>query len=403
MSSIKAIHYPQKTLKDGTNPIMLYIYEDKPYRISLGYSCHKKDWDEKNGMFRKSFPNAKAKNLNIRKSLLRANEIIDDFVRQGERFDYDKFKALYKGEKIEIRTVFSFMEELIVEKKKLGKAGTMKTYQDAYRTLKSYHPSDFKFEKFDYNLLKGLETELFARGCKGGGISVRMRTLRAVFYEAVRRGYAEPSMNPYSSKSNRNGYSLAHLKTDTKPKALTDEELLLFKSFNIYKHPELADAWKYFMFSYHTFGMNFADICNLERVNLHGGRITYTRQKTGKSFNILLSNEADEIINHFKSTSKYLFPIYDEFFHKTAIQKKDRSLLVQRQINKDLKRIAKLQKIGTHITFYTARHTSATTMKRKGVSTDVISQALGHANLQVTQTYLGKFGSEIMDEAMKLL
>lgn len=403
MASIKAIHYTQKVLKDGTSPVMLYIYEEKPHRISLGYSCHKKDWDKKNGMFRKGYPNAKTKNLNIRKQLLLATEISDDFVRKGERFDFEKFKKLFKGEKVEKKTVFELMETLIEEKMKLGKAGTMKTYKDAYRTLRNYHPKDITFDEYDYNLLKGLETELFSRGCKGGGISVRMRTLKAMFNEAVRRGYADPSKSPYISQANRDGYSLAKLKTESKPKALTKEELELFKSFNFYKHPDLADAWRYFMFSYYTFGMNFADIGYLEKGDIHGDHIMYTRQKTGKGLSIALTEETKEIIRHFDSPSKYLFPVYDEYFHKTPIQQKDRSLLVQRHINKCLKKIAKIQGIKTHITFYTARHTSATILKRKGVSTDVISQALGHANLKVTQTYLGKFSSETMDRAIMVL
>ncbi len=400
MSSIKAILYKQKTLKNGTHPIMLYIYEDKPYRLSLGYSCHKKDWDERNSKFRSGFDNAKAKNLNIRKAVLHANEITDEFVRKGERFDYDKFKKLFRGEKEEEKYFYEFFEEMIEEKRALGKAGSMKTYKDALRTLRKYHAKDFKFDKFDYNFLKGLENELFGRGCTGGGIGVRMRTIKAVYYEAVRRGYAQRALNPYSTTINKDGYSLAKLKSTRNPKALTLEELALFKSFDIEEHPELADSWRYFMFSFRTFGMNFTDICNLRKDNLRKGRINYTRQKTGKSFSILVVDEAMEIIEYFKTHKSYIFPIFDEEFHVTPIQKKDRCERVQRQVNRNLKRIAKIQGIETHITFYTARHTTATTMKRKGIATDVISEALGHSDLLVTQRYLSKFGNEVLDGAI---
>ena len=74
-----------------------------------------------------------------------------------------------------------------------------------------------------------------------------------------------------------------------------------------------------------------------------------------------------------------------------------------KQVNKDLKQIAKLLDIQSHITFYCARHTSATTLKRRGVSTDIISEALGHKNLEITQVYLSKFGSEVLDEALGVL
>ena len=63
---------------------------------------------------------------------------------------------------------------------------------------------------------------------------------------------------------------------------------------------------------------------------------------------------------------------------------------VLKQTNKGLKEIAKTLYIETHITFYTARHTSATTLKRKGVSTEIISKALGHSNSQITQFPSGR-------------
>jgi integrase len=43
-------------------------------------------------------------------------------------------------------------------------------------------------------------------------------------------------------------------------------------------------------------------------------------------------------------------------------------------------------------------HSWATILKRKGISTSLISEGLGHANQEVTQIYLDSFESEAMDE-----
>ena len=179
MSSIKTILFTSKTLKNGKHPVMLYIFEEKRYYLSLGESAYVHEFDQQKGRFKRSFPNAKAKNFNLRKYELKANEIVDDFVRNGERFSFPKFKQLFKGEKPDTKTFYQFFEEMIEEKKTLGKAGTMKAYKDAYVTLKRYHPKDFGFEAFNYTLLKGLETSLFARGNTGGGIGARMRSIKA--------------------------------------------------------------------------------------------------------------------------------------------------------------------------------------------------------------------------------
>lgn len=227
-----------------------------------------------------------------------------------------------------------------------------------------------------------------------------MRSIRAIYYEAVRRGYANKELNPYSTTTNKDGYCISKLKSKKNLKSLTSEELQKFKDFDVDEYPELADAWKYFMFSFKLFGINFIDICNLQTANLTNGRLHYNRQKTGKQFSLLITDEVLEIIEHFRTHKKYLFPIFDEEVHIDPIQKKNRSEKILNKVNKDLKAIAQMQGIETHITFYTARHTSATTMKRTGIATDVISEALGHADLNTTQHYLSKFDNEVLDSAI---
>ena len=41
--------------------------------------------------------------------------------------------------------------------------------------------------------------------------------------------------------------------------------------------------------------------------------------------------------------------------------------------------------------------------EKRGVRTDVISDALGHADLSVTQHYLSRFEDDVLDEADKVL
>ena len=94
MSSVKTILYKQKTLKNGTHPVMLYIYEEKPYRLSLGYNAFPHEFDNLKGRFRKTHPNAKAKNLNIRKHELRASEIIEEFVKIPSKLRKEKLPTL---------------------------------------------------------------------------------------------------------------------------------------------------------------------------------------------------------------------------------------------------------------------------------------------------------------------
>lgn len=68
----------------------------------------------------------------------------------------------------------------------------------------------------------------------------------------------------------------------------------------------------------------------------------------------------------------------------------------------------KMKIIGTtvgiyNITTYTARHSFATILKRKGVSIAYISESLGHTSLNTTQAYLDSFEIEERRKNAKLL
>lgn len=403
MSSIKTILYVHKTLKSGENPVMLYFYDEKPYRLSLGYSCTPKEWDEKQGRFKKNVDNYKTKNLNLRKFELKASEIIDDFVRQGRRFDFEEFKNSFHGIKKVEKTFYEFFDDMIQEKQSLGKIGTMLAYKDALSTLKKFKKGNVKFTEVNYALLKGLETYLFQTGCTGGGIGARMRSIKAVYYEGIRRGFVGKEYNPFSTTMSKDGYSLTKLKSVKNPRALNGDDLMRLKNFDYTEHPTLTKSYLYFMFSFWMFGMNFADICELEKSDIQNGRLVYRRNKTGKMFNLKISNEAQKIINYFDSDSDYLFPILNKATHKTPDQIKNRTVKVLKKVNKDMKLIANLLAIETHITFYVARHSSATTLKRNGISNEIISEALGHSSPSITQLYLKNFDNSILDNAMAVL
>ena len=61
-------------------------------------------------------------------------------------------------------------------------------------------------------------------------------------------------------------------------------------------------------------------------------------------------------------------------------------------------------KIERRVSTYVARHTFFTVMKRSGVSTEFIQEALGHTDIRITENYLDSFEKEIKKEyAIRLL
>ena len=68
-----------------------------------------------------------------------------------------------------------------------------------------------------------------------------------------------------------------------------------------------------------------------------------------------------------------------------------------------MKAIGKELGLPIELTTYVARHSFATSLKRSGVNTSLICEALGHSSERVTQIYLDSFGNDQMEDAMKKL
>jgi site-specific recombinase XerD len=93
----------------------------------------------------------------------------------------------------------------------------------------------------------------------------------------------------------------------------------------------------------------------------------------------------------------------DRAVHRTEQQIFNRIVKVLRKVNRDLKEIGREAEISIPLTTYVARHTYATVLKREGVNVALISESLGHSNIQTTQIYLDSFENSQIDEAMKHL
>ena len=113
--------------------------------------------------------------------------------------------------------------------------------------------------------------------------------------------------------------------------------------------------------------------------------------------------KAIEIINKYRSPdSPYIFPILLPF-HKTEQQKINRIHKVIGKVNKHLKELSAELELDKKLTTYVARHPFSIALKRAGVSTSLICEALGHSSEKVTQIYLDSFENTQMDAAMSNL
>ena len=149
-------------------------------------------------------------------------------------------------------------------------------------------------------------------------------------------------------------------------------------------------------------GLPFVDLAYLRKSDLHDNVITYRRRKTGRPLAVTLTPEAMRILKRYMSrdsSSPYLFPILSS---REGTKEAYREYqLALRSFNRQLMLLGEILGLSDRLSSYTARHTWATTAYHCEIHPGIISEAMGHSSITVTETYLKPFQNKKIDEANK--
>lgn len=401
MASIKII-LRDKITNDGLYPVILRVTNKRKSKIIfLNLKCSLSDWDSTNNQFKKSFPNYIQSNLVLAKKKELAFKIINQFELDEVDFSLEQFEEKFRGIEPNNTTVLEFWDDVISDLIKSGKAGNAKALNETKKSLFSFHKkNNLMFKEITPGFLEKYEVYLRENNNSDGGVAFKMREVRSVYNKALKKNIIDEKYYPFKI------YKVSKLKVGNIKKALTRDEVKLIENFDEIQYPNLAEARRMFLFSYYCRGMNYYDIMMLKWSNISGDRISYIRSKTKGKFNISILNPAKEILDFYKnsiSTTDYIFPILlSENMSATQIQNRKHKKL--KKFNSDLKKIAKIVGIDKPLSSYVARHSYATNLKQLGVSTDIVSQSMGHKNIAITTAYLKDFEDDVIDrENTKLL
>lgn len=277
-------------------------------------------------------------------------------------------------------------EELAGAEMSTGKAGI-----PASEAAAAEMPTD---EVFTPGRLKEYEEWLRQKKAKWNTVSTYMRTLQAVYNRLYPPGSVGHDLHLFDD---------VYTKVESLTKrALAEEQMrtLLTADFTALP-PDVQCALAYFLLMFLFRGMPFIDLAYLRRQDVKGDYIVYCRHKTGRQITMRIPPEAQRLFDEYRnknSDSVFLFPILDGNL-KTEGELHACYLKMLRDFNKRLEKIAALLLPGVKISSYTARHTWATLAFHQGVSVGLISKALGHSSIKVTETYLKAFENEKVDTA----
>jgi len=364
-----------KTLKNGEAPIylrmeMLGARKD----VSTKLSCHATKWNPELKLI-----NATTKTeLRVNSELMDWNasvkKAVEDLASRSRSFDLKDVKDHLLGKNESSFTLDFFLKRLSEIESEIGKGYSKSTHTN-YRTtfkhlsqyvLTVYSRKDIQLTNVQYEFLRGFLSFLkTTKDCQTNTANKYMRSLRAVLYEAKKRGLID-----------RNPFENFQLKYDASQRAFLDEgelRAIMDKDFNI---PRISQIRDIFIFSCFT-GLAYADVQGLNQSHIteRNGQmwIVKPRQKSKVEAMVPLLPQAEAILKRYANdrTSDGLLPIPSN-----------------QKVNAYLKEIADLCGVSKNLTFHMARHTFATTVALlNDVPVESVSRMLGHTSLKTTQIY----------------
>ncbi len=292
----------------------------------------------------------------------------------------------------------TFMKQVADRLQMGGNFGTAHVYRSSLNAIIAFHGNgDLAFREVTPEWLKGFEIHLRNRGCSWNTVSTYLRTLRAVYNRAVDSRKA-PYV-PYLFRSVYTGTKADHRR------ALNDEDIK--KVFTrlpdtFASIPVLRRTRDLFVLMFLLRGLPFVDLVYLRKSDLRDNVLTYRRRKTGRPLSVTLTPEAMSILNRYvnrNSTSPYLFPLLTS---REGTREAYREYqLALRSFNRQLMLLGEILGLGDRLSSYSARHTWATTAYYCEIHPGIISEAMGHSSITVTETYLKPFRNKKIDEANK--
>lgn len=381
--------------KDNKYPVKIRVtYKRKQLYYPTNYDLTREEFDSAIS----TKPSSKMKDVHYKLYQLEqlanstVNKIVDELHAEFSFNLFEKFLRINSDDYVDVFNSFERKIKRLMEREQTKTATGYITAMNSFKTFTGR--SALSFVEIDVAFLEDYENHLLKQGKSITTIGIYTRYLRSLYNDAIKEKLVNADLYPFG----KNNYEIPQ--SLNKKKALSQKDLakLLNYTCEDNQYEQYAkDMWSFSLFCQ---GMNMKDIANLRYKNIEKDKITFVRQKTKRTkriaqapITVYLGKESKSVIKRWGNKNvapdQYVFPIYSD--ENTPM----RNLRIVEQqiklINKYIRIIAKKLKIKDDFTFYAARHSFATTLKRQRKSTQEIQEFLGHSNVRTTELYLASF------------
>jgi len=289
------------------------------------------------------------------------------------------------------------LQALLLQHQHNEKWSTASLYRYTLNSLNNYAGGKvLPFKAVTPEWLKSFESYLRANGCKWNTVSTYIRVLRTAYNRAVEYGIAP--YKPYL-------FNKVYVGVETDKENALDVEVMarlitISKQGSELLTPADLKYLRIFVLLFYLRGLPFVDFAFMKKSELRGNIISYRRRKTGCHLTVEIIKPAAELIRQFVNhdpASPYLFPIIHHPDGSEEAFNEYRHAI--RYFNKRLSSISQKLNLNQRLSSYTARHTWATMAFYCEISPGIISQAMGHSSIKITETYLKPFQNRVIHQA----
>ncbi len=372
-----------RTKKDGTSTILIRVTQNRVMkRISTDLSVRLEHWNAEKSEVRRANPQYRQLNALLRYKMVEVETKYLDSIARNKVVSADMLvKQLRVG--VLGDSFLDFADKRI---EKMVSPNTRKSQLSVISKLKEYIGSKgLHFLEINYEFLINYERHLRKLGNGVNTIHANMKTIKAIYNEALNSGYFVPE--------NGTPWRLYRPKKEkSKRGKLTEEQILQVAKLDIRAGINEWHSRNIFMLSFYLQGMRTADILQLTWGHIHEGRVEYNAGKTNKFRSKKIIDKAQAILDlyHYNGLrpTDYVFPFLKGKNRKQFTDEDWIKVLASSNalINGHLTNIA--AKIGvTKISMHVARHSFADIAKRKTGNVYAVSNALDHSSVAVTEDY----------------
>lgn len=301
---------------------------------------------------------------------------------------------------ITLQKMFSIVIDELRENSRWGTAHIYQATSNAFSAFVNNQPLPLR--KLNSAVLKRFENHLRQRNCSWNTVSTYIKAIRSTYNCAVDMKYARyvPRLFEHVYTGTRADRKKA-LETSDISYLVREAEMGIRETNYLSKNQKTRI---FFVLMFMLRGIPFVDLAYLHKRDLQGNVLAYRRRKTGRALTVMLTPEVMQLIRMVadrNQDSPYLFPILQSEEGSEAAYREYQSAL--RTFNRRLSALKQSIGMKSALSTYAARHTWATMAYYCEIHPGIISEAMGHSSITVTETYLKPFNNKKIDEANRIV